>query len=437
LTLAGLLVFAPCGAGLAQNAVPGAPQSPGGGVPAPSGAGPAFPAPAPTTTMGQLPHANPPPPSPPPVSRNRGDCVKTNCVDNGGGNFTADAQITTRQDHASIYLSGVTAALLDFNRADGPMSFAFHSASGAAPDFRGDDFYDEVYAEGPGGQVLIARVATGVHVFGADCVFSGLFQDGKTSPPPFNRKTVSTGKTITLFDSKEFRVVGTCVDNGGGSYAAEAFLIAKQDNGMWQEADNPGIGDLDFDKADAPVRFPNTASGAGPVFVAGDFFNEVVAVAADGKMLIARVGTGVHRSADCTFSGLFTNSKSDFTRDLTLVPAGTAKVLWDDSQFQVIGTCVDNGGGSLTAQSSIVTKSDNAMLFVSSAGTPVLDFDSTDPPYAFDTSAATGAAPQLMARDYYSEIYAVAASGRVLIARVVTAVHVLGGGCGFAGRFQD
>ena len=371
------------------------------------------------------------------IFQNKQFKVTGTCVDNGGGNFTAEAFFSTKQDHASYFDTGAGTSDLDFNRSDGPVGFNLYPAGGTSADFQAYDYYDEMYAESAGGQVLIARIASGVHVFGGDCTFSGLFQDGKTATPPLDRKSVAAGTSATLFDGKEFKVVGDCVDNGGGNYSAQAFLITKQDNAMWQYASSPATGDLDFDTADAPVPFPYPATGTGSQFVAWDYYDEIVAIGADGKMLIARVATGVHRSVDCTFSGLFTDSRNDFTRDMSLVPAGTTKVLWDDSQFQVLGTCIDNGGGDFTAQAYLVTKNDGAMYFVSNVGAPVFGFDSFDPPAAFDGYPASGTSPELIAWDYYSEVYATAASGRALIARVITSVHVLGGDCGFAGRFQD
>ncbi len=371
------------------------------------------------------------------IFQNKQFKVTGTCVDSGGGNFTAEAFFSTKKDHASYFDSGAATSVLDFNRSDGPVGFNLYPAGGTSAGFQAYDYYDEIYAESAGGQVLIARIASGVHVFGADCTFSGLFQDGKTATAPLDRKSVPAGKSVTLFDGKEFKVVGDCVDLGGGNYSARAFLMTKQDNAMWTYPSNSAVGDLDFDTADPPVPFPTPATGVGPQFVAWDYYDEIVAIGADGKMLIARVATGVHRSVDCTFSGLFTDSRNDFTRDMSLVPAGTTKVLWDDSQFQVLGTCIDNGGGNFTAQAYLVTKNDGAMYFTSNAGGPVFGFDSFDPPAAFDGYPASGTSPELMALDYYTEVYAMAASGRALIARVITGVHVLGGDCGFAGRFQD
>lgn len=38
-----------------------------------------------------------------------------------------------------------------------------------------EDQYTDFYREGKGGKVLNGRVASGVHVDGADCVFAGIF----------------------------------------------------------------------------------------------------------------------------------------------------------------------------------------------------------------------------------------------------------------------
>jgi hypothetical protein len=359
------------------------------------------------------------------------------CFDNGGGDFTAAAFLVTKQDHASFFVSSGPVASLDFNRADAPLQFNVGAAAhGAVPDFQAWDYYAEVYAESESGVTFIARVATGVHLFGADCVFSGLFQDAKTATPPLNRKDVAAGHSVKLFDNKDFTVTGDCVDNGGGDYTALVSLKTKKDNAAVMAAFGT-IFDLDFDVADGPMALPTPASGTGPAFSAFDYYQEFVAIGADGKMLILRYATGVHRSVDCTFSGLITFSGSDITRSLVLVPTGGSTLLWDSNQFQLVGTCIDNGGGDITAQTYLVTKDDGAMYFISDSGVPVFGFDSFDPAVPFDHFPATGTAPAMSAFDYYSEVYAVSATGRSTIARPITTVHMFGGDCGFALRAQD
>jgi hypothetical protein len=359
------------------------------------------------------------------------------CLDNGGGDFTAAAYLATKQDHASYFVSSGPVSSLDFNRADAPVRFNVGAAAhGAVPDFQAWDHYAEVYAESESGVTFIARAATAVHVFGADCVFSGLFQDGKTATPPSNRKAVAAGQSVKLFDNKDFTVTGDCVDNGGGDYSAVVGLKTKKDNAAVMAAFGT-IFDLDFDVADGPMSLPTATTGTAPSFAAFDYYQEFVAIGADGKMLILRYATGVHRSVDCTFSGLVTFSGSDITRSLVLVPAGGSTVLWDSNQFQLVGTCIDNGGGDFTAQTSLVTKEDGAMYFITDSGVPVFGFDSFDPAAPFDHFPANGTAPDMNAFDYYSEVYAVSASGRSMIARPVTTVHMFGGDCGFALRAQD
>ena len=356
------------------------------------------------------------------------------CQDNGGGDFTARAFLETRQDHATYSGSGVD---LDFNRADAPVQFnVFHEATGTAPGFEALDASQEIYAEAANGVVFIARIATGVHVFGADCTFSGLFLTNKTQTPPLDRRALAVGTSATLFENADFKLVGDCIDNGGGEYIAHASLFTKQDDAMYNTT-FPGPPTTNWDVADGPVQVGVDADSTTPQFIGIDIYDETTAVAANGHLLIARVAEGVHRGADCTFSGLVTDSRRDTTRSMVFISRGTSTVLWDDNHFRVVGTCIDNGGGDIKAQTYLETNDPGSMYFVSDSGFPVFGFGPASPPVPFDHYGASGTTPRFAGYDYYDEVYAVSGTGRALIARPVTAVHVLGNDCGFALSAQD
>jgi hypothetical protein len=102
--------------------------------------------------------------------------VTGECVENAPDDFTAEVSMKTLKNNAIIFSTydGNETDFL-FDKADGPYHFTGYEASGTDPLFYGYDYYQEFYAESPGGRVLIGRVSNGVHVSGADCIFSGLF----------------------------------------------------------------------------------------------------------------------------------------------------------------------------------------------------------------------------------------------------------------------
>ena len=152
-----------------------------------------------------------------------------------------------------------------------------------------------------------------------------------------------------------------------------------------------------------------------------------------GSVLIARVATGVHvLGAACTFSGLFLQGGR--VLDVVKVAAGSARTLYQDARFRVVGTCADAGGGDLTARTEVKTKRADALLYTSDDGVGVTDFDAADGLKVFESGErATGTNPDFQAEDYRQEFYAVSRGGTVLMYRTATGVHVLGADCSFSG----
>ena len=252
-----------------------------------------------------------------------------------------------------------------------------------------------------------------------------------------NAKGVAAGATATLYQNAQFKISGTCIDNGAGNVRAQTYIKTKVDNAMyWISADSTF--DLDFDRADGRIRFDAYyfAEGTAPQFQAYDDYQEVTALSASGKLLIARTATGVHvHGSACTFSGLIETGAA--VRNAVPVAAGASATLYENTQFKVTGTCINNGSGDLIAQTYIKTKQNNALYFRSNAGDTVLDFDKSYGKVAFDAGhQASGTSPDLAGSDYDQEAYVVSAGGKVLIARSVTGVHLMGANCIFVGLFQ-
>jgi hypothetical protein len=122
-----------------------------------------------------------------------------------------------------------------------------------------------------------------------------------------NRKTADAGESVMIHKTDDFRVIGGCVDNGGGNLTADTFLAARRNNlAQYSYAGDPGI-TLDFDPADGLVDITsNDAGGTAPDYESYDDYSDYYGLGRGAETQVGRVGTGVHiGNADCTFSGVF------------------------------------------------------------------------------------------------------------------------------------
>ena len=102
--------------------------------------------------------------------------VTASCENNGGGDFTADTTLRAKKKHLLAYAyAGTPYFDVNFNPSDGPLDITDYDGDGTDPDFKSEDQYTDFFGEGKGGKVLNGRVASGVHIRGADCVFAGIF----------------------------------------------------------------------------------------------------------------------------------------------------------------------------------------------------------------------------------------------------------------------
>ena len=152
-----------------------------------------------------------------------------------------------------------------------------YPTTGTAPAFKAYDYYAEAYAESKDGHVLIARVATGVHVRGADCTFSGLFLDDH-SKTPLSPVVGGGGRGYEdAVQRRFFRVEGTCSTTAAGTSAPRRR--SRQGRTTRSATTATPHADLDFDQADGAVVFNSGGpTGTMPEFEAFDYSNEVVAV---------------------------------------------------------------------------------------------------------------------------------------------------------------
>ena len=368
------------------------------------------------------------------------------CVVNGPGDFEAETYLAARRNNLaySAYLpeTGFDNFDVDFDKADPKLNITDYDATGEDPAIEAAEYY-EVYAEGKGVPPLRGRVETTVHA-SADCGFSGIFTGVPGNGPlqTSKRAEVGLGEREEIYSNRDFRVIGSCEDEGGGSFRANTFLKARRGGGIYYLTDFDQV-DTDFGPGDGEIDIsPNSsdASGTDPEFRAESFYNEFFAVGKGGDVLQARLGVGVHvNGASCTFSGIFTGPDSDRgfrVRNVMKVKGNDRKTLYENKDFKVIGSCENNGGGDFTADTTLRAKRRHLLAYAYD-GDPGIDvnFNPSDGPLDIMSDDGTGTAPDFTSEDQYSDFYGEGKRGKVLNGRIGSGVHVQGADCIFVGIF--
>jgi hypothetical protein len=370
--------------------------------------------------------------------------VRGECVDNGGGDFTADSYVTARRNNLRFDSYNGDPFDADFDRNDSAADITVSEATGTDPALDAADFY-EFYGEGKAGAPLNGRIATSVHLRGADCTFSGTFVGGPGDGPAAakKRKEADAGEKVTLFSNADFKVTGECVDNGGGDFRANTFIAAKRRNLVLFPTEVDNYADPDFDPSDGKVDFIHSvyeASGTTPAYSAESYTNDLWAEGKGGTVLQARIGTGVHtQGADCTFSGIFLGPGSANALHMVkriAADAGDAVTIYQTEDFRVTGRCVDNGAGNFTADTFLAAQRGNLAAYAYD-GDPedILDFDPADGKVDITSNDATGPDPDYKSYDDYSDFYGLGKGTETLVGRVGTGVHIGNADCTFAGMF--
>jgi hypothetical protein len=366
------------------------------------------------------------------------------CEDRGGGDVKANTFLEAKRNNLSYTTysqeSGYDPYDDDFDKADGPIDFTANDAQGTLPVIDEAEYY-EFYAEGGGGRIFRGHVATSVHYKGADCNFGGAFFVGATSGPVemAPRTEVDAGDTETIYSDDDFKITGTCEDNGGGDFSANTFIDAKRPNLVTYLTDRDEA-DTDFDPADGPVDMfvdSQEASGTELWIKADSYYNDLFALDAAGHVMQARVSNAVHADgADCAYSAVIVGPASDGALKVTNavdVKRGKTKTLFKNSDFKVTGKCEDNGGEDFTANTFLRSRRNNLAYYAYDEGSS-LDFDSGDKS-DFASGDATGTDPDFISVDQYTDFWAEGKGGEGLNGRVASGVHIKGADCTFAGIF--
>lgn len=102
--------------------------------------------------------------------------VVATCVDEGAGVVTAGYGVAALVDNTLVFSTdegNTTDTRRD--KADGLYHWSSYEPSSDTKLYYGYDYYQEFTGESPKGDLLIGRVNAGVHMRGADCIYSGLF----------------------------------------------------------------------------------------------------------------------------------------------------------------------------------------------------------------------------------------------------------------------
>ena len=372
--------------------------------------------------------------------------VTGECVDNGSGDFEAETFLSARKNNLAYSAYSPEAGTdnfdVDFDKVDPPVNFTQGDAAGVDPLIEAAEYY-EFYAEGKGVPPFRGRVETTVHA-SADCGFSGVFTGVPGNGPLHTTKRIEVGlgETEQIYSNQDFKVLGFCEDEGSGSFRADTFLKAKRSGTMYYLTEY-NQSDTDFGPNDGQVDItPDTydAAGTDPEFRADSYDNEFFAVGKEGGVLQARLGVGVHiDGASCTFSGIFTGPDSDpgfRVKNLMKVDKNDDKTLYENGDFKVTASCVNNGGGDFTADTTLRAKRKHLLVYAYSGdpGSDV-DFNPSDGPLDITSGDGSGTAPEFRSEDQYTDFFGEGKGGEVLNGRVASGVHAKGADCVFAGIF--
>ena len=117
---------------------------------------------------------------------------------------------------------------------------------------------------------------------------------------------------------------------------------------------------------------------------------------------------------------------------------GERAVLYQNNAFKVVAICVDNGAGVFTAEYGVRALEDNTLVFSTDQGNETdTRLDKADGLFHWSSYQASSATPLFYGYDYYQEFTGESLSGRLLIGRVSSGVHMRGAACVYDGLFID
>jgi hypothetical protein len=133
-----------------------------------------------------------------------------------------------------------------------------------------------------------------------------------------------------------------------------------------------------------------------------------------------------------------TADKADAVDRVKLAIGETATLFRNDS-FRVVASCVDAGGGTVTAEYGVRALVDNTLVFSTyDENTTDTRLDKADGLYHFASPYQPSSTTALYyGYDYYQEFTAESPKGDLLIGRVSAGVHMRGADCIYNGLFTS
>ena len=122
--------------------------------------------------------------------------------------------------------------------------------------------------------------------------------------------------------------------------------------------------------------------------------------------------------------------------DRVKLMVGEQATLFKNGAFKVVARCVDEGGGTVTAEYGVRARQSNTLVFSTDDGNETdTRLDKADGLYHWSSYEPSDTTKLYYGYDYYQEFTGESRSGDLLIGRVSAGVHMRGADCIYNGLF--
>jgi hypothetical protein len=122
--------------------------------------------------------------------------------------------------------------------------------------------------------------------------------------------------------------------------------------------------------------------------------------------------------------------------DRVKLAVGEKTTLFKNDSFKVVASCVDGGGGTVTAEYGVRARTNNTLVFSTDLGNETdTRLDKADGLYHWSSYEPSSTTKLYYGYDYYQEFTGESPKGDLLIGRVSAGVHMRGADCIYNGLF--
>ena len=122
--------------------------------------------------------------------------------------------------------------------------------------------------------------------------------------------------------------------------------------------------------------------------------------------------------------------------DRVKLSVGEKTTLFKNDSFKVVASCVDGGGGTVTAEYGVRARTNNTLVFSTDLGNETdTRLDKADGLYHWSSYEPSSITKLYYGYDYYQEFTGESPKGDLLIGRVSAGVHMRGADCIYNGLF--